>query len=95
MKTLLAVLALLLLLLQTKLWQGEGSLSDIWRLDREIAAQSQANQQLQRRNDALLQEVNDLKNGLDSIEERARSELGLIKKGETFYLILDEPAPEP
>jgi cell division protein FtsB len=94
MKTLLLVLGVLFVLLQAQLWWGEGSLTDIQRLDREITEQSAANQQLQTRNDALLQEVNDLKNGLDSIEERARSELGLIKKGETFYLILDdEPAP--
>jgi cell division protein FtsB len=95
MKTLLLVLAALLVLLQTQLWWGEGSLTDIQRLDGEIAEQDAANQQLKTRNDALLQEVNDLKNGLDSVEERARSELGLIKKGETFYLILDdEPAPQ-
>ncbi|MDR0781486.1 MAG: cell division protein FtsB [Pseudomonadales bacterium] len=90
MKTLLLALVILLALLQAKLWRGEGSLTDIQRLDREIAAQRAANQQLQKRNEALLQEVNDLRNGLDSIEERARNELGLIKKGETFYLIPDD-----
>jgi cell division protein FtsB len=95
MKTLLLVLVVLLVLLQAQLWWGEGSVTDIRRLDGEIAEQDAANQQLKTRNDALLQEVNDLKNGLDSVEERARSELGLIKKGETFYLILDdEPAPQ-
>jgi len=94
MKILLLVLCAVLVLLQVQLWTGEGSITDIKRLDREIVVQTAANQQLQKRNDALKQEVNDLKNGLDSIEERARSELGLIKKGETFYLILeDEPAP--
>jgi cell division protein FtsB len=91
---LLLILGLLLALIQAKLWWGEGSLTDIQRLDRDIAERSATNRQLRVRNDALRQDVNDLKNGLDSIEERARSELGLIKKGETFYLILDdEPAP--
>jgi len=94
MKALLLALGALFILLQINLWSGEGSISDIKRLDREIVEQTAVNQQLRKRNDVLMQEVNDLKNGLDSIEERARSELGLIKKGETFYLILDdEPAP--
>jgi len=89
MKTILVALVLVLIFLQVQLWRGEGSVSDIWQLDREIVEQSDENAGLQARNDALLQEVNDLKNGLDSIEERARNELGLIKKGETYYLILD------
>src|SRR5690606_29431163 len=94
MKALLLALGALFILLQINLWSGEGSISDIKRLDREIVEQTAVNQQLRKRNDVLMQEVNDLKNGLDSIEERARSEIGLIKKGETFYLILDdEPAP--
>ena len=89
MKTLLVALVLILLLLQVQLWRGEGSLGDIWSLDRDIVEQSTENATLEARNDALLQDVNGLKNGLDSIEERARNELGLIKKGETYYLILD------
>ena len=89
MKSVIVALVLVLMILQVQLWRGEGSLDDIWRLDEEIVEQSTENTDLEHRNDALLQEVSDLKNGLDSIEERARSELGLIKKGETYYLILD------
>lgn len=90
MKLVLVALLLVLLLLQVRLWSGAGSLADIDRLEREIARQQADNAVLQERNAAQRQEVEDLKNGLDSIEERARSELGLIRKGETFILIVDE-----
>jgi cell division protein FtsB len=91
MRYILGVLLVILLLLQLRLWVGEGSLTDIDRLDEEIAAQGQANAVLEARNTALQQEVSDLKTGLDSIEEHARSELGLIKQGETYYLLIDKP----
>lgn len=90
MKLVLAVLLLILLLLQMRLWSGAGSLADIDRLQREIEQQQDDNAVLQERNEAQRQEVSELKTGVDSIEERARSELGLIRKGETFVLILDE-----
>jgi cell division protein FtsB len=93
LKLVLAVLLLVLLLLQVRLWSGAGSLADIDRLQREIALQQRDNAVLQERNEAQRQEVNDLKSGVDSIEERARSELGLIRKGETFVLIVDKAQP--
>ncbi len=96
LKLVLAVLLLILLLLQVRLWSGAGSLADIDRLGREIEVQQSDNALLQERNEALRKEVSDLKNGMDSIEERARSKLGLVRKGETFILIVDgEQAANP
>lgn len=93
MKLLLAGLLLILLLLQARLWSGQGSLADIDRLEREIVEQQLDNAKLAERNEAQRQEVSDLKNGLDAVEERARNELGLIRKGETFVLIVEEDTP--
>jgi cell division protein FtsB len=92
LKLVLAVFGLVLFWLQVRLWTGPGSLAEIDRLETEIETQIVSNAELQERNQALLQDVSDLKNGLDSVEERARSELGMIKKGETFYLIVDKEA---
>ena len=89
MKAIIAVLAILFVLLQFKLWFGDGSIKDGWHLEDAIAAQSSENSQLKERNQTLIAEVDDLKQGLEAIEERARSELGMIKKGETFYQIVD------
>lgn len=90
LKIVLSILSLILIFLQLRLWIGEGSVATIHHLETEIDIQSTKNSTLVHRNEALLQDVNDLKNGLDSLEERARDELGLIKEGETFYLIVDE-----
>ena len=90
MKIVLVILVVVLVALQIRLWRGEGSLSDIERLEHEIASQTTTNGGLEQRNKRLLQEVSDLKTGLDSVEEHARSEMGLIKKGETYYLIVDK-----
>ena len=89
MKALIAALAILLVMLQFKLWFGEGSIKDVWQLEDAIDTQSAENTQLRERNQALLAEVDDLKKGMEAIEERARSELGMIKKGETFYQVVD------
>ena len=80
----------LLAILQYDLWFGEGSLTSAWKLEQRIKQQSEENERLQLRNDALAAEVSDLKSGLSAIEERARSELGMIKKGETFVQIIDK-----
>ncbi|MFN0002170.1 MAG: septum formation initiator family protein [Pseudohongiellaceae bacterium] len=90
LKIVLSILSLILIFLQLRLWIGEGSVATIHHLETEIDIQSTKNSTLVNRNEALLKDVNDLKNGLDSLEERARGELGLIKEGETFYLIVDE-----
>ena len=89
MKAMIATLAILFVLLQFKLWFGDGSIKDGWRLNESIDKQSIENAQLKERNQALIAEVDDLKQGLEAIEERARSELGMIKKGETFYQVVD------
>lgn len=95
MKLVLAILLVILFLLQVRLWSGAGSLADINRLDGEISLQQSDNGLLVERNEALREEVNDLKNGLDSIEERARSQLGLVRKGETFILVVEQDEARP
>jgi cell division protein FtsB len=83
------VLIALLILLQYPLWFGNGGVYVVWRLHREIAAQQKENDQLKERNRTLEAQVNDLKQGLEVIEGRARSELGMVKKGEAFYQVID------
>jgi len=89
MKAIIAALAVLFVLLQGKLWLGEGGMKDVWALDAAIAAQAEKNAQLKERNQTLSAEVDDLKQGLEAIEERARYDLGMIRKGETFYQVVD------
>ncbi len=89
------VLVALLLLLQYPLWFGNGSLRALWQLRHEIGAQKTENARLKDRNEALEAEVDDLKQGLGAIEERARSDLGMVKKGETFYQVVEPAKPGP
>lgn len=88
-------LVLLTAFLQYRLWVGEGSLADASRLKHEIQAQKEELARLQERNRLLQAEVDDLKSGLDAIEERARGELGMIKEGEVFYQIIQPQPPPP
>lgn len=90
MKALVYALLALLLALQYPLWFGNSSAVSLWRLQREIAVQKAENARLQERNAALEAEVLDLKNGLAAIEERARSELGMVRKDETFYQVIEQ-----
>ncbi len=90
MKTLLAVLILTLIGLQYKLWFGDGSLSEVVQLSRELENQKQKLHQLEERNRILEAQVLDLQNGLDAFEEKARNDLGMIKKGETFIQLVPE-----
>lgn len=89
MKWLLVLLSVLFIGLQIPLWFGEGSLPHAWQLRSELKSQKSGNQRLLERNETLKAEVLDLKNGGDAIEERARAELGMIRKGETFYQIIE------
>lgn len=96
MKILLLVLLILFGLLQYKLWLGEGGYTDVRRLEQRVAEQSAENDRLEQRNRELEAEVDDLRQGLDAIEERARSELGMIKNDEQFYQVVAgaDQAPE-
>lgn len=89
MRWLLLILALIFLGLQYKLWVGEGSLAEVWHLKGAVEQQRNENENLRERNRALDAEVRDLKQGLDAVEERARSELGMIRDGETFYQVIE------
>ncbi len=84
----LIVLAVLLLVLQWRLWIADGGVSHTARLKSEAQAQQQENERLSARNAALDAEVRDLNSGVDAIEGRARTTLGMVKQGETFYLVV-------
>jgi cell division protein FtsB len=88
MKTLLAILIVVLVLLQAKMWFGEGGFRDVQRLAVRVEEQARENEELARRNRELQAEVEDLRQGLEAIEERARSELGLVKENEQFYQVV-------
>jgi cell division protein FtsB len=90
MRIWIVLLISLFVILQYDLWVGEGSLATVWRLQKSIENQSKENKVLADRNKALEAEVIDLKQGKDAIEERARSDLGMIKEGETYIQIVDE-----
>ena len=87
------ILLLLLALLQYQLWFGIGSVPDAIQLKSRVDGQAIENASLVKRNAALEAEVSDLKQGTAAIEERARTDLGMIKKGETFYQIVQVPPP--
>jgi cell division protein FtsB len=87
------MLLLLLILFQFQLWFGIGNVPSAMRLRSQVESQAAENAALTRRNAALEAEVNDLKGGQAAIEERARAELGMVKKGETFYQIVQVPGP--
>ena len=93
MRILSFVLVGLLLALQYPLWIGKGSWMKVRELDRILAEQREGNARLKARNDALDAEVRDLKEGTEAIEERARLELGMVKKDEIFYQVVEGPAP--
>ena len=78
----------MLLVLQYRLWIGHGSLTHVHHLEQARQHQVDENHDLQERNQALAAEVYDLKNGYDAIEERARTEMGMIQQDETFYHVI-------
>ncbi len=89
MKLLTLVLVALIALLQYPLWLGKGSWLSVWEVNQQVIAQHETNQQWKIRNAALDAEVRDLKQGHDAIEERARSELGMIKQDEIFFQVVE------
>jgi cell division protein FtsB len=88
MKALASVLGFLIVLLQYPLWLGKGSWLKVSELETQVAEQRESNARLKARNDAMDAEVRDLKQGSEALEERARLELGMIKKDEVFYQVV-------
>ncbi|GLR72557.1 cell division protein FtsB [Agaribacter marinus] len=82
------VLVVLLAMLQYRLWFGKNSIAEYKNMQSQISLMEAQNSRLKQRNQLLRADIEDLKSGLESMEERARNELGLIKQGETFYRIL-------
>jgi cell division protein FtsB len=98
MKVLAAALVIVLVLLQYRLWLGDGGMTEVHRLRADIAVQKEQNRELKERNRTLAAEVQDLKKGTVAIEERARTDLGMVGRGETFYQVVEpkasvQPAP--
>ena len=96
LRIVLLVLLALLAWLQYRLWFGEGGQRQVAALQAQVQQQARDNAGLKQRNEALAAEVEDLKSGEAAAEERARSELGMIKPGETFYRVVEPdngPAP--
>jgi cell division protein FtsB len=89
------ILLALILLWQYPLWLGKGSWIKVWELDRQVDVQKKANVQTKTRNAVLDAEVRDLKQGTEAIEERARSDLGMIKPGEVFFQVVGEHPASP
>lgn len=88
MKILIGILIILLIGLQYKLWFGDGGLSEVVQLSRELEVQKEKLHALEERNRVLEAQVLDLQNGLDAYEEKARNDLGMIKEGETFIQLI-------
>lgn len=88
MKILIGILVILLIGLQYKLWFGDGGLSEVVQLSKELDAQKEKLRLLEERNRVLEAQVLDLQNGLDAYEEKARNDLGMIKQGETFIQLI-------
>lgn len=92
MKFLAAGLVIVLVLLQYRLWLGDGGMREVHRLRAEIEVQREQNSELKERNRTLAAEVQDLKKGTVAIEERARTDLGMVGRGETFYQVVEPKA---
>lgn len=88
MRTLIAVLVILFLIFQYKLWFADGGFLDVIHQKKLIAAQVQKNQQLQQRNAILAAGIKAIRDSKQALESRARSDLGMIKKGETYYQVV-------
>lgn len=94
MKFIAIILLVLLLMLQYRIWLGDGGLPQVLKLDGDIEQVQQKVEKLQERNKALDAEVIDLKTGLQAIEERARSELGMMHKDDVYYQVIENKDAE-
>ena len=94
MRIVILVLVVVFVLLQFKLWLGEGGFRDVAQLETRVENQQLKNDDLLQRNAELRAEVEDLRDRLEAVEERARNELGLIKPAEEFYQVVPAPSEE-
>lgn len=92
MKWLAGALIVAVVLLQYRVWLSEDGVREVARLRQAVDAQRTENEQLGERNRQLAAEVRDLKTGMDALEERARSDLGMIARNETFYQVVPPTA---
>ena len=90
MRWLLAILVVILVVLQYRLWIAEGSMAEKRRLEQQVVEQTEVNRQLSQRNAVLEREVLELQTGNEAVEERAREQLGLIREGEVFYQVVEK-----
>ncbi|MDO8894801.1 cell division protein FtsB [Nitrosomonas sp.] len=95
MRLLSFILLLLIAAMQYPLWYGKASWLKVWQVDQDVVAARENNLLLQNRNNKLEAEVNDLKQGFEAIEERARSDLGMIKEGEILFQIIRNTPSKP
>lgn len=95
MKILAGVLAALIVLIQYPLWLGKGGWVRAWRMEQDVSKEMDKNQKLEVRNAGLAAEVRDLKTGTEAIEERARYELGMVKKDEVFFQVVEDKPARP
>ena len=82
-----------LLVLQYRIWASPSGMREVWRLERAIEAQVAENERLSERNRTLAAEVRDLKHGKKAIEERARTDLGMVRANETFFQVVPASSP--
>ena len=94
MRLVILLLVIVFVLLQFKLWLGEGGFRDVTRLEARVENQQLKNDDLLQRNAELRAEVEDLRERLEAVEERARNELGLIKPAEEFYQVVPAPSED-
>ena len=92
MRTLFWILICLIALVQYSLWIGKGGWLQVWDLDMQIKAQKAENQRMAARNAAIYADVLDLRHGYAAIEERARSQLGMIRDDEVFFQVIKAPS---
>lgn len=95
MRIFAVVLVLIVVLLQYRVWVSDHGVREVSRLSAALDAQTAANAEQHERNRQLVAEVNDLKGGLTALEERARSELGMVGSSETFYQVVTAATPAP
>jgi cell division protein FtsB len=89
MKILLSIIILLIFLLQYRLWYGDGGIAEINAYQQRLEDLKEQVEEKRARDEALYAEVEDLRKGQESLEERARDELGMIKESETFFQVLE------